>query len=105
METQKKVIFAFRGDPLCFIHVLLNGIDLYERGQEGLIVIEGDAVTLVPEMAKSDHFLFTLYQKAKGLDHEESIWNYAGHDRPVSHVMLRLRRGHHGVRQYHGHYR
>ena len=67
METQKKVIFAFRGDPLCFIHVLLNGIDLYERGQEGLIVIEGDAVTLVPEMAKSDHFLFTLYQKAKGL--------------------------------------
>ena len=39
METQKKVIFAFRSDPLCFIHVLLNGIDLYERGKEVLIII------------------------------------------------------------------
>ena len=39
MENQRKVIFAFRGDPLCFIHVLLNGIDLNERGQEGLIII------------------------------------------------------------------
>ncbi|WP_457553656.1 cytoplasmic protein [Desulfobacula sp.] len=67
MENQKKVIFAFRGDPLCFIHVLLNGIDLHERGQEGLIVIEGEAVTLVPQMSKPDHFLFTLYKKAKTL--------------------------------------
>jgi len=67
MNDQKKVIFAFRGDPMCFIHVLLNGIDLYERGQEGLIIIEGEAVTLVPEMAKPGHFLSTLYQKAKGL--------------------------------------
>ena len=67
MGNQKIVIFAFRGDPLCFIHVLLNGIDLYERGLEGLIVIEGDSVTLVPEMVKPDHFLSTLYQKAKDL--------------------------------------
>ena len=68
MENQKKVIFAFRGDPLCFIHVLLNGIDLHERGQEGLIIIEGEAVTLVPEMSKPGHFLSSLYQKAKNLD-------------------------------------
>ena len=67
METQKKVIFAFRGDPMCFIHVLLNGIDLYERGLEGLIVIEGEAVTLVPEMSKPEHLLSGLFQKAKDL--------------------------------------
>lgn len=67
MESQKKVIFAFRGDPLCFIHVLLNGIDLHERGQEGLIIIEGEAVTLVPEMSEPGHFLSSLYQKAKNL--------------------------------------
>lgn len=52
---------------MCFIHVLLNGIDLHEKGREGKIVIEGDAVTLIPEMCKPDHFLSTLYQKAKGL--------------------------------------
>lgn len=67
MNKEKTVIFAFRGNPMCFIHVLLNSIDLHERGQEGKIVIEGEAVTLVPEMKKPDHFLFTPYQKAKEL--------------------------------------
>ena len=67
MKNRKVAVFAFRGDPLCFIHVLLNGIDLHERGLEGLIIIEGDAVTLVPEMAKQGHLLFTLYQKAKAM--------------------------------------
>ncbi len=67
MSQKKIVLFAFRGDPLCFVHVLLNGIDLHERGKEGLIVIEGDAVTLVEKMSQPGHFLSTLYQKAKGL--------------------------------------
>ncbi len=67
MES-KTVLFAFRGDPMCFVHVLLNGIDLNERGQEGLIIIEGDAVTLVPEMARPGHFLSDLFQKAKNLN-------------------------------------
>ncbi len=61
----KTVIFAFRGDPMCFIHVLLNGLDLAEQGMGGKIVIEGDAVRLIPEMAKPDHFLNQLYGKAK----------------------------------------
>lgn len=65
MATTKKVIFAFRGDPLCFVHVLLNGLDLHERGLGGEIVIEGEAIGLIPEMAKSGHFLHALYEKAK----------------------------------------
>ena len=65
METTKKVIFAFRGDPMCFVHVLLNGLDLHERGLGGEIVIEGEAINLIPEMAKSGHFLHALYTKAK----------------------------------------
>jgi len=67
MNAHKKAIFAFRSDPMCFIHVLLNGIDLHDRGQEGLIIIEGEAVTLVPQMSKPDHFLSPLFEKAKGL--------------------------------------
>jgi hypothetical protein len=65
METTKKVIFAFRGDPMCFVHVLLNGLDLHERGLGGEIVIEGEAINLIPEMAKPAHFLHGLYVKAK----------------------------------------
>lgn len=65
MEERKKVLFAFRGDPMCFIHVLLNGLDLHERGLGGEIVVEGDAVTLVPLMSRPDNFLYAPYQKAK----------------------------------------
>jgi len=61
----KTVLFAFRGDPMCFIHVLLNGLDLAEKGLGGKIVIEGEAVKLVPEMARPDHFLHQLYTKAR----------------------------------------
>lgn len=63
----KTVIFAFRGNPMCFVHVLLNAIDMHERGGEGLIIIEGDAVKLVPEMAAPGHFLSKLYKKARDL--------------------------------------
>jgi hypothetical protein len=65
MEISKKVIFAFRSDPMCFVHVLLNGLDLQERGLGGEIVIEGEAISLIPEMAKTGHFLHNLYQQAK----------------------------------------
>lgn len=61
----KIAIFAFRGDPMCFVHVLLNGLDMAAKGMEGKIIIEGDAVKLVPEMAAPGHFLNQLYLKAK----------------------------------------
>ena len=59
------VLFAFRGDPLCFVHVLLNGLDLHQNGQEGKIVLEGESVTLVEKMSQPGHFLSDLFQKAK----------------------------------------
>ncbi|MCI5164533.1 MAG: cytoplasmic protein [Candidatus Electrothrix sp. GM3_4] len=62
---QKTIIFAFQGNPMCFIHVLLNALNMAEQGMEGKIILEGEAVKLVPEMAKSDHFLHNLYTKAK----------------------------------------
>ncbi|HFQ90721.1 MAG TPA: cytoplasmic protein [Desulfobulbus sp.] len=62
---EKTVFFAFRGDAMCFIHVLLNGLDMAEKGMEGRIVIEGEAVRLVPAMAARDHFLHQLFSRAR----------------------------------------
>ena len=62
---KKCVFFAFRDHPLCFIHVLLNSLDMAAKGMEGKIVLEGEAVKLVPVMAAPDHFLHILYNKAK----------------------------------------
>ncbi|WP_446008107.1 cytoplasmic protein [Candidatus Electrothrix sp.] len=63
---QKIIIFAFQGNPMCFIHVLLNSQNMAEQGMGGDIILEGEAVKLVPEMAKSDHFLNKLYTETKG---------------------------------------
>lgn len=57
------IFFAFRGDAMCFIHVLLNALDMDDKGMEGRIIIEGDAVKLIPEMAKPGHFLNQLFVK------------------------------------------
>ena len=61
----RTVFFAFRGDPMCFIHVLLNALDMAEKGMEGKLVIEGEAVKLVSEMAQPGHFLNQLYRKVQ----------------------------------------
>ena len=50
---------------MCFVHVLLNGLNMAEQGMEGKIIIEGDAVKLVPEMSEPEHHLNQLYKKAR----------------------------------------
>ncbi len=52
------VIFAFNGNPTCFIHVLLNAMDLHEKGYGVKIVLEGEAVTLIKTMEEGKNPLF-----------------------------------------------
>ncbi len=54
----KFVIFAFNGNPTCFVHVLLNALDLHEKGMDVKVVLEGEAVTLVKTMVESKNPLF-----------------------------------------------
>ncbi len=62
---RKIALFVFNGDPMCFIHVLLNALNMKEKGCEAKIVIEGAAVKLIPELAGSDHPLHKLWEKTK----------------------------------------
>ena len=61
----KNALFVFNGDPMCFIHVLLNALDMDVKGETPRIIIEGAAVKLLPELAKADHPLNTLWKKVK----------------------------------------
>jgi hypothetical protein len=65
---QKVALFVFNGDPMCFIHVLLNALDMPEHGQVGRIVIEGAATKLIPDLARSGNALHKLWEKAKAAD-------------------------------------
>jgi hypothetical protein len=62
---KKIALFVFNGDPMCFIHVLLNALDMEKKGYEGKIIIEGAATELIPALAKENNPLYKLWQKAK----------------------------------------
>jgi len=65
---KKVALFVYNGDPMCFIHVLLTGPDMNNRGYEVKIIIEGSATKLVPGLSKEDNPMHRLYEKTKGLD-------------------------------------
>jgi len=62
---KKFALFVFNGDPMCFIHVLLNALDMKEKEYDGKIVIEGSATKLLPELSKPDNPLHKLWEKVK----------------------------------------
>lgn len=61
----KVALFAFNGDPTCFIHVLLNALDLDSRGVQVCMVIEGAATRLIPELGSEAGALHKLYRQAR----------------------------------------
>jgi len=60
---KKFALFVFNGDPMCFIHVLLNALDMKAKGAEAKIIIEGASVKLIPELVKSGNPLNGLWKK------------------------------------------
>lgn len=63
---KKYLFYVMRSDKMCFIHVLLNALDLKDSGAEVKIVFEGQAVTLPPILTAENN---GLYKKV----HEEGL--------------------------------
>lgn len=60
---KKFVLFVFNGDPMCFIHVLLNALDMNAKGHEAQIILEGDSAKLVIELGTPGYALTGLWNK------------------------------------------
>ena len=58
-------LYAFNGELLCFVHVLLNALDMADKGTEVIVVFEGMSVKLVPELEKESNPFHALYKQAK----------------------------------------
>lgn len=56
------LLYALRGEKMCFVHVLLNALDLHSKGKEVQVVFEGQAV-LLPQVFEEEKN--ALYLKAK----------------------------------------
>lgn len=61
----KTALFVFNGDPMCFIHVLLNALDLHAAGHEVRVVMEGASVKLVPEIITPGHPQARLFAQVR----------------------------------------
>lgn len=62
---KKIALFAFNGDLTCFVHVLLNALDMKARGFDVKIIVEGASTKLIPELAKEGNPMGNLYNEVK----------------------------------------
>jgi hypothetical protein len=63
--TEKVAIFAFNGEPMCFVHALLNAFDLRDRGHDVKLIIEGSATKLIRDLSQEDAPFGPLYVRAR----------------------------------------
>ena len=62
---RKIAMFVFNGEPLCFVHVMLNALDLHEKGHDVKVIMEGSATGLIRELADPDAPFAGLFSKMK----------------------------------------
>ena len=62
---QKVVLVAFNGEAMCFVHVLLNALDLHKKGVETKVIIEGSATKLIAVLADEQQPFANLYRQVK----------------------------------------
>lgn len=67
---KKIAFFPFNGEKMCFMHVLINALDLHEKGVDTKIIVEGSAVKLIKVLEEEEN---KTYLKAKELGLFDSI--------------------------------
>jgi hypothetical protein len=59
--VKKVLLYGMTGEKMCFMHVLLNALDLHASGHEARVVFEGASVKLPAALAKEGN---PVYLKA-----------------------------------------
>lgn len=63
----KVAIFAFNGEMMCFMHSMLNAMDMNRKGYDVKLILEGKATSLIGELDKEETPFSNLYKKCKDL--------------------------------------
>jgi predicted peroxiredoxin len=61
--SRKFVIFAFNGNPMCYVHALLNALDYADKGCEVKLVLEGEATKMIERFEDPEQPFAGLYRK------------------------------------------
>lgn len=70
VKVNKIAFFPFKGEKMCFMHVLINALDLDEKGVDTKIIVEGEAVKLIKVLEEEKN---EMYLKTKELGLFDSI--------------------------------
>lgn len=100
----KYLFYVMRGQKMCFVHVLLNALDLDEAGNEVKIIFEGESVTL-PKVLEEEKF--GLYLKAKeknlfaGVCYACSVQlDVLAYNESLDYPLIKDMNGHAGIKTY-----
>ena len=63
--NKKIVLVAFNGEPMCFVHVLLNALDMDKKGYDVKIIIEGSATKQVNQLLDENDPFASLYSEVR----------------------------------------
>lgn len=61
----KYMLVGFTGELTCFAHILINALDMTQRGHEARIIFEGASVNLVQVLAEESCSFHGLYKKVQ----------------------------------------
>jgi len=103
-NMKKVLIYAMRGDKMCFVHALLNALDLHAAGHTAKIIFEGQSVTLPKMLAEENNALYARALKAGlvagvCLACSKQLGVYEDNER-LGLTMLNDMSGHAGIRPY-----
>ncbi len=70
---KRVMLVAFDGDEMCFVHVLLNAIDMAGKSFDTGIILEGASTRLIPELESKGHFLNGFWKKARQMGLVEGV--------------------------------
>lgn len=62
---RKIALYAFNGEVMCFVHVMLYALDFHHRGDDVKIVMEGSATKLIRELAVPTAPFAALYSEVR----------------------------------------
>ena len=63
--TRKIVVYAFNGEVMCFMHALLNVLDMKQKEFDVKLVIEGSATKQIKESQGENSPIAQLYETVK----------------------------------------
>jgi hypothetical protein len=88
--TQRIAIFAFNGEPMCFVHGLLNALNMRQSGIDVALIIEGSATKTMCDLSNPEAEFHKLFQEVTEQGLVDCVCQACAHKMGVLEEVQRL---------------